>query len=197
MLTQLSTSNLLQFCFQTNANPIRWGTQRGTCEQALLSAPSSPPWAHALCPSHLSSTLHTHHTHYKNSQVYSFLQVFISLWVATLGKRVYASFVNLSLTRGPSWELRRYFSFPTMTYLVKTEWVVSTLRVIVSSKVKQSMWCSLRPDERVLESVSPMRSQQLPCRHRHHFKGVNEPKTTGSYWEDSLLYHPGKMSGGC
>lgn len=51
MLTQLSTSNLLQFCFQTNANPIRWRTQRGTCEQALLSAPSSPPWAHALCPS--------------------------------------------------------------------------------------------------------------------------------------------------
>ena len=37
---------------------------------------------------------------------------------------------------------------------------------------------------------------QLLCRRRHHFKGVNEPKTTGSYWEDSLLYHPGKMTGG-
>lgn len=120
-----------------------------------------------------------------------------SLWVTILGKRVYTSFVNLSLTRGPSWELRRYFSFPTMSYLVKTEWVVSTLRVIVSSKVKQSVWCSLRPEEWVLELVSPTRSQQLPCRCRHHFKGVNEPKTTGSYWEDSLLYQPGKMSGGC
>ena len=57
--------------------------------------------------SHLSRTLHAHHTRYKNSQIYSFLQGFISSWATILGKHVHTSFVNLSFIAGvpvENWE---------------------------------------------------------------------------------------------
>lgn len=137
MLTKLPTLNLLQFCFERNANPTRRGTQRGTSWIGLAVPPVHHselrlfayhifPWPSTLITPSIKILRFNHF--FRSSFPYESHKTYV--------RQTCLHFVFCC--RGPSRELRRYFSSPKISYLtlglcllltyclVKMVWTIAT-----------------------------------------------------------------------